>query len=405
MNNNDNNKELDTLLKGNDFKNPPKVEDLIKATVVGIKQGEVYLDVDGIFTGMVRGRELVDESGQFSNLKIGDEVIATVVELENEKGVMELSFRSAGHQQAWQKLEDLKDSKEIVEVKILSANKGGLLVQLDRVQGFLPVSQLSAEHYPRVEGGNKSKILEKLRSFVNSKFKVKILDLDEKEEKLIVSEKDVFAEERTAMLEKIKINDIIDGKVTAVVDFGAFIEFEAEKNKTVEGLIHISELAWQRIDHPRDVLKVGQEVKAQIISIDNGRVSLSLKKLQKDPWKKAAEKYQIGQIAKGKVLKTDKFGAFVELDEDIHGLAHISELSDKQIDEPSDVVEVGKEYDFKIVSIEADDHRLGLSMKKESEKKEEEPKEEVVEETTKEEKIEDEIKEESKVEKKEEDKE
>jgi len=173
MNNNDNNKELDTLLKGNDFKNPPKVEDLIKATVVGIKQGEVYLDVDGIFTGMVRGRELVDESGQFSNLKIGDEVIATVVELENEKGVMELSFRSAGHQQAWQKLEDLKDSKEIVEVKILSANKGGLLVQLDRVQGFLPVSQLSAEHYPRVEGGNKSKILEKLRSFVNSNLKLK----------------------------------------------------------------------------------------------------------------------------------------------------------------------------------------------------------------------------------------
>lgn len=366
MNNNDNNKELDNLLKGNDFKNMPKVEDLIKAKVVGIKQGEVYLDVDGIFTGMVRGRELVDESGQFSNLKVGDEVIATVVELENEKGVMELSFRSAGHQQAWQKLEDLKNSKEIVEVKILSANKGGLLIQLDRVQGFLPVSQLSAEHYPRVEGGNKSKILEKLRSFVNSKFKVKILDLDEKEEKLIVSEKDVFAEERAAMLEKIKINDVITGKVTAVVDFGAFIEFEAGENKTMEGLIHISELAWQRIDHPRDVLKVGEKVKAQIISIDNGRVSLSLKKLLEDPWKKAAEKYQIGQIAKGKVLKTDKFGAFVELDKDIHGLAHISELSDKQIDEPSDIVEVGKEYDFKIVSIEADDHRLGLSMKKES---------------------------------------
>ncbi|MFH1610721.1 MAG: S1 RNA-binding domain-containing protein [Patescibacteria group bacterium] len=377
MNNNDNNKELDNLLKGKDFKNPPKVEDLIKAKVVGIKQGEVYLDVDGIFTGMVRGRELVDESGQFSNLKVGDEVIATVVELENEKGVMELSFRSAGHQQAWQTLEDLKNSKKIVEVKILSANKGGLLVQLDRVQGFLPVSQLSSEHYPRVEGGNKAKILEKLRSFINSKFKVKILDLDEKEEKLIVSEKDVFAEERAAMLETIKVNDIISGKVTAVVDFGAFIEFKIGKNKTVEGLIHISELAWQRIDHPRDILKVEDEIKAQIISIDNGRVSLSLKKLQEDPWKKAAEKYQIGQTAKGKVLKTDKFGAFVELDEDIHGLAHISELSDKQIDEPSDIVEVGKEYDFKIVSIEADDHRLGLSMKKDSkpEEKKEDKKE------------------------------
>jgi len=358
-----NNKELDGLLKSDDFKNPPKVGDLVKAKVSGIKQGEIYLDIDGIFTGLVRGRELVDESGQSSNLKIGDEIIATVMEVENEKGVMELSFRSAGHQQAWQKLNDFKNSGEIVEAKILSANKGGLLVQLDRVQGFLPVSQLSAEHYPRVEGGNKNKILEKLRGYINKKFKVKILDIDEKEEKLIVSEKQIFAEERQAMLQAISPGDVVDGKITAVVDFGVFIEFEVKKGGKMEGLIHISELAWQRIDHPRNMFRVGNEVKAEVINVDDGRVSLSLKKLQTDPWKKAAEKYCLGQKIKGKVLKTDKFGAFIELDDEIHGLAHISELSNQQITEPNDVVKINEIYEFTVVSIEPEEHRLGLSLK------------------------------------------
>ncbi|MFH1456523.1 MAG: S1 RNA-binding domain-containing protein [Patescibacteria group bacterium] len=371
-----NSKELDMLLKSDDFKNPPKVGELVKAVISGIKQGEIYLDIDGIFAGLVRGRELVDESGQFSNLKIGDEIIATVIEAENEKGVMELSFRSAGHQQAWQKLNDLKNSGEVVEIKILSANKGGLLIQLDRIQGFLPVSQLSAEHYPRVEGGNRTKILEKLHSYVNKKFKVKVLTADEKEEKLIVSEKEVFAEERQAMLETIKPGDIVDGKITAVVDFGVFIGFEIDGGKKIEGLIHISELAWQRIDHPRDIFKVGNKVRAEVISVDSGRVSLSIKKLQEDPWKKAAEKYTLGQKIKGKVLKTGKFGAFVELDEKIHGLAHISELSNQQITDPSEAVKPDEIYEFKIVSIEPEDHRLGLSLKQNNETVEKQDKKE-----------------------------
>ena len=358
-----NNKEFDSLLKSNNFKNPPKTGDLVKGKISGIKQGEMYLDIDGIFTGLVRGRELTDESSRFSNLKIGDEVIATVLETENEKGVMELSFRSAGHQQAWQKLNALKDSGEIIEVKVLNANKGGLLIQLDHIQGFLPVSQLSSEHYPRVEGGNRTKILEKLRSYVNKKISVKVLDVDEKEEKLIVSEKLVFDKERQTMLKSIKLGDIVTGKVTAVVDFGIFIEFEIPDAGKIEGLIHISELAWHRIGHPRDLFKVSEEVKAEVINIEDGRVSLSIKRLQEDPWKKAIEKYNLGQKVKGKVLKTDKFGAFIELDENIHGLAHISELSDKQIADPSDAVKIGEIYEFKIVSIEPEDHRLGLSLK------------------------------------------
>jgi len=368
------NKQLEDLYKSEDFKQLPRVDDLVKATVVAIEKGEVYLDVDGIFTGVVRGKELVDESGRYSNLKIGDEVVATLIDSENEKGLLELSFRSAGHLQAWQNLEDLKASQEVVEVKVLSANKGGLLIQLDQIQGFLPVSQLSADNYPRVEGGNKNKILDKLKEFVNNKIKVKVLDVDEKEEKLIVSEKDVFAKEVESMLNQLKVGDVVDGRITAVVDFGTFIEFAipGEKNKKMEGLVHISEMAWQRIDHPKDIVKVGDMVKAQVISIENGRVSLSMKKLIADPWQEATKKYKIGDKVEGKVLKLDNFGAFVELDQDIHGLAHISELSNDQISSPEEVVKPGENYTFTIVSIEPAEHRLGLSLinKPKKEKKE-----------------------------------
>lgn len=356
---------LDDLLKNADTKVMPKVGDLVEARVLNITKGEVYLDIDGLFVGMVRGRELVDESGRFSDLKPGDMVLATVVEAENEKGVLELSFRSAGHLKAWQELEDLRKSGEIVEVKILDANKGGLLIQLRNMQGFLPVSQLSQDNYPRVDGGNKIKILEKLKSFIGKKFKVKVLDVDEKDDKLIVSEKDVFADARKAMVNQFEVGDIVIGRVTSIVDFGAFVEFYAPANpdNKLEGLVHISELAWQRVGHPKDILKVNEEVSAQIIGIDNDRVSLSIKKLTVDPWKKAVEKYQVGEKVKGKILKIDKFGAFVELDADIQGLAHISELADQAVQNPEEVVKVGDSYDFIIMSLDPDEHRLGLSLR------------------------------------------
>lgn len=367
--------DLDNLLKDSDFKSLPKKGELVEGEVVGIERGEIYLNIDGLFTGIVRGKETASETGEYSNLKIGDKVMATVIETENEKDLLELSFRSAGHQQAWQKINELKNSAQVVEAKVLAANKGGLLLQLDRIQGFLPVSQLSSENYPRVEGGNKRKIFDKLKSFVNKKIKVKILDANEKEDKLIFSEKDVYADERKEKLKQIKIGGEVQGKITAVVDFGVFVEFQIpNSDQKMEGLVHISELAWQRIEHPKDIFKTGDMVKAQIISIDDGRVSLSIKNLEEDPWKKATQKYKIGDEVNGKVLKTDKFGAFVELENNIHGLAHISELSEKQVTSPEEVVEIGKTYKFKIVSLDPEDHRLGLSLKKQ-EKQEKEKKE------------------------------
>ena len=350
---------LAKLLSEEDKFHIPKVGEITEGKVISISKTEVHLDIDGITTGVIRGTELIDESGEYSNLKLGDLAQATVLELENENCEIELSFRHAGHQKAWDKLIKLKDEKTIIDAKIIEANKGGLIIKVGGVGGFLPVSQLIPEHYPRVEGGDRNVILERLTSFIGQNFKVKVIDVEEKEEKLIVSEKAAWEEKQKDVLSSYKIGDVVEGKVTGVVDFGAFVEF----GEGLEGLVHISELAWQRIDDPRDVIKVGDDIKASVIGIEGSKISLSIKKLKEDPWKEVVRKYKIGQVVTGKVLKINPFGVFVELDKDIHGLAHISELSDKLVHDPSDIVKIGETYPFKILSIEPENHRLGLSLK------------------------------------------
>jgi len=337
----------------------PKVGDVTKATVVSVSSNETHLDIEGLTTGVVRGREIIDESGTYSNLKVGDEVEATVLELENENGEMELSFRQAGHQKAWDHLTQLMTDGTVISVPVTEANKGGLMAMVGNIEGFLPVSQLTVEHYPRVEGGEKNRILEKLSQFIRQELKVKVIDVDEADSKLIVSEKAAWEEKQQEKISEYKVNDTIDGVVTGVVDFGAFIEF----GTNLEGLVHISELAWQRIDNPREYIKVGDKVKAKIISIDGSKISLSIKALKEDPWHEALKRYKVGQKVSGEVLKINHFGVFVELDKDIHGLAHISELSDKRVTDPSDIVRIGERYSFRILSIEPENHRLGLSMK------------------------------------------
>ncbi len=340
-------------------KSVPRVGDLVEGTVIEIGRNEIYLDIDGLATGIVRGPELFDESGEFSNLKKGDGISATVIDLENEKGLIELSFRQASHKKAWNCLEEIGKSGKPLLVKITEANKGGLIVHTGKIQGFLPVSQLKPEHYPRVEEGNKNRILEKLKEFIGQEMEIKIITIDEKSGKLIVSEKEMSAGERKSISSKYKVGDVIQGKISGLVDFGAFVTFD----KNQEGLVHISELAWQRIDHPQDVVKIGDGIKAEIIGItDDGKISLSIRKLLADPWKRVKEKYKTGQMVNGKVLKVNPFGLFVELDPDIHGLAHISELSEKPIKDASSVARPGDVLKFKIVSIEPDDHRLGLSL-------------------------------------------
>lgn len=354
-----NNPAMEQLLSSSEATVIPKVGDIVEGVVTNIGKREVRLDIPGFTTGIVRGRELTDESGEYSNLKVGEQVSATVLELENERGELELSFRHAGHQKAWTSLEDLKKSGEIIKVKVVDANKGGLMVKLGQVAGFLPVSQLAVEHYPRVEGGDKSKILELLKQFVGEDLEAKVITVQEADEKLIVSERAAWEEKQKDKLDQFKVGDSIEGKISGVVDFGCFVEF----GTGLEGLVHISELAWQRIDNPRDVVKVGDKVKAKIINIDGSKISLSFRRLIDDPWKNVDGRYHLDDIVEGKVLKVNPFGVFVELDEEIHGLAHVSELSDKPVKDPTEIVKIGETRPWRIISMDPKEHRLGLSLK------------------------------------------
>jgi small subunit ribosomal protein S1 len=351
-------KEMEKLLQEVSPQIFPKVGDMVTGKIISIDKNEIYVDINGLASGIIRGRELYDESGEYSDLNVDDEIEATLIESENELGLMELSFRQAGHRKAWDKLKNLLNDKETISVKILNANKGGLMASYGKVTGFIPVSQLTIEHYPRVEGGDKNKILEKLQRLIGQNLEVKILDIDESEEKLIFSEKAAWEEKQKSTIRKYNVGDIIEGTVSGVVDFGAFVEF----GDGLEGLVHISELAWQRIDHPKDVIKLGQKVKAEIISIEGSKISLSIKKLIKDPWEDVARKYKIGQKVEGKVLKINPYGLFVELDKDIHGLAHISELGDKKGVKLEEIAKVGDILEFVVISIEPQEHRLGLSL-------------------------------------------
>ncbi len=350
------NEELKELLKDKTYLQIPKAGDLVKGVILSITKNEVKIDLPGYRVGVVRGNELY-EAEEFATLKMGDEIEATVVDLENENGDVELSFKFAGEQRTWTKLDNLRKSGERIKVKIQEANKGGLMAKLLGVTGFIPVSQLSPDHYPRVQGGDKSKILERLRRLIGKDVDVKVLDAIQTEDKLIFSEKQIWEEDQKENIAKHKVGDTVEGEITAVTDFGVFLKFG-----DLEGLIHISELAWQRIDNPQELYKIGDKVKAVIVNIAGSRIFLSTKRLQDDPWKAVAEKYTIGEKVKGKVMKINPFGLFVELDTDIHGLAHVSELGDVKIED----VKPNDELEFTIITIEPKDHRLGLSLRKDA---------------------------------------
>lgn len=337
----------------------PSPGDAVSGTVISIARREVLVDINGIVVGVIRGKELNDESGEMSHIKVGDTVQATVLDMENEKGILELSFRLVGHKKAWDQLSELKKTGETVNAIVIDANRGGLMMKVGGVLGFMPVSQLSSQNYPKVEGGDKNKILEKLKSFIGKVIEVKAISVDERENKLILSERSLSQDSLIRELKKFKVGEIVEGTITGVVDFGAFVEIDGGG----EGLIHISEIDWARIDDPRQILKNGDRIKAQIIDLSEGRASLSIKRLKKDPWREEIKKYSIGQVVEGSVVKINPFGAFIEIEPSIQGLAHISELSQNKISLPQDILKEGEIKKFKIISIDPESHRLGLSLK------------------------------------------
>lgn len=360
--------EMDDLLKD---KLPviPEEGTKVKGKVIEIDTHAVFVDLGEMGVGIIYGKEVKDGFGNNrKKLKPGDEITASVVDEENEEGYVELSVREAIREEAWKDLQRKKDAGEIITIKILDANKGGLMVEVNNITGFMPVSQLTAEHYPRVEDGDKNKIFEILKSYVNTEMKVCVIDATQEEDKLIVSEKEAYKEEEKKNIAEFKVGDVIEGEVSGVVDFGAFVKFFPPSRKDskndadkLEGLVHISQLDWKLIDNPRDVVSIGDRVKAKIISIDDTRISLSVRELKADPWSQVADKYKTGDIVEGVVNKLNHFGAFVYLNEDIHGLSHISEFISrypgKNVDE---VIHANETYLWKIMSMDPDKHRMGL---------------------------------------------
>ncbi|MDO8558857.1 MAG: S1 RNA-binding domain-containing protein [bacterium] len=344
------------LLEKNNLLRPGKIGDIAGGTIVGAGQSTIYIDLGPIGTGIIFGKEFYQAKTELKKMQIGDKVFSKIVDLENEDGYIELSLSEAGKEIGWDKLRKIKENDEIIKIKIIGANKGGLIAEIESIQGFLPVSQLAPEHYPRVEGADKTKILQKLQQLIGNDLEVKIFDVNPQEEKLIFSEKATDTEKLKEILKNYKMDDVVEGEITGVVDFGAFMKFG-----DLEGLIHISELDWQLIENPSEIVKVGEKVKAKIIEITgDGRVSLSLKALKKDPWVGIEEKYKKGDEIKGEVTKFNIFGAFVEIGPKIQGLCHISEFGTKAKMEES--LQIGKNYKFQILQIDPAEHRMTLKL-------------------------------------------
>jgi small subunit ribosomal protein S1 len=359
--------ENQTLQKLNDTVSVPRPGELIDGKILAIENLSMYLDIGPKKTGIIYGAEYQNAKNILKNIKIGDTISVKVVSAENEDGFVELSLREAAKELAWQTVRDKKEKNEEFEVKIAKVNKGGLMTEVSGIPAFLPTSQLSPENYPRVPEGDKSKILRKLQSFIGQEIKVKVLDFDEKSGQVILTEESKGTEQAQNAVSSVKVGDTVEGKISGIVNFGAFIKFKTEDGSEIEGLVHISELDWQLIDNPSQVVEVGQDVKAQVIEITQGRVSLSIKNLKKDPWQNLD--YKTNDVVKGLVTRFNPFGAFIQIidekikDEDakIQGLIHVSEFGSEE--KMKEALELDKTYDFQILSFQPQRHWMSLKIK------------------------------------------
>jgi small subunit ribosomal protein S1 len=329
--------------------------EVVEGKVLSVRKHEVWIDLGGRGIGLVPRREI----GFSRALNEGDDVTASVVDTELEDGSVLLSLRKAAKDRGWDEITRAIEAGENVEVTAYDANRGGLLIELEGIRGFLPVSQLSAEHYPRVGGADKDEILQRLNSLVGKPIMVRILDADRKGNKLIFSEKEAIKEGLAQRFEKLKVGDTVKGVVTGVVDFGAFVNVEG-----IEGLVHISEISWERVNNPGDYVKVGDNIDAKIIAIDKDRLSLSLKQLQEDPWAKQVEDLKKGEEVKGTVTRITPFGAFVQLSPAVEALVHITELGEGEGADPEKIFKLNEQKTFTILDIDKDSRKISLSLKK-----------------------------------------
>src|SRR3989344_3842234 len=332
----------------------PKKGDLLAGEIISVSKSGILVDLGLLGTGIIYPSEFYDNTTLHKSLKKGDPISVILLELENDEGYRELSLKQAQMTTAWEDVRERKEKGEVISTTILNINKGGLIVEVNGIQGFLPLSQLSPEHYPKVEGGDTSKIVQVLQKFRGQSFNVKILDFSEAEGKLIVSERAIMTDKLREEIDKYKIGDVVDGIITEITDFGAFVKI----TENLEGLIHISEIDWKIIDNPRDYLTIGQNISAKIINMENDRISLSLKALKTDPWENIEEKFKVGQTLEGEIAKVTNYGLLVKVSDEIIGLIPSSELSNRQEHQP----QIGEKIDIAIVSIDPKEHKMLLTI-------------------------------------------
>lgn len=349
----------DLLAQAGDSVKQLTVGETVDGTVLSVKKHEILIDLGPLGVGLVPRREV----SLSKNYNVGDSVIASVIDTELEDGYSLLSLRKAAKDRGWDEVMAKLESGEIITVVPYDANRGGLLVEYEGIRGFLPVSQLSAEHYPRVGSSDKDEILQRLNSLVKKDIKARILDADRKANKLIFSEKEAVKEGLAERFQKLAIGDTVTGVVTGVVDFGVFVNVEG-----IEGLIHISEISWERVNNPSDYVKVGQTIEAKIIAIDKERLSLSMKQLTKDPWLDEVEQFKPGEKVEGTVTRITPFGAFVQLSPAVEALVHVSELGGDGTD-PEKVFTLNERKEFTVLDIDKENRKISLSLGKSSKKK------------------------------------
>ena len=332
----------------------PEIDALVEGPVILIQKSSVYVDLSPHGTGIIYGREFINAKDIIKKISLGDSIKAKIVDVENEDGYVELSLKEAKQALIWSEAEKAIKSKTVMELEIKEANKGGLILEWQGIQGFLPASQLKADHYPRVLDSDKDKILKELKKLIGEKISVMIISTLPKEGKLIFSEKDNNPEEKKEILSKYNVGDDIECTIAGIVDFGVFLNLE----DGLEGLVHISELDWGLVEDPRSMFKVGDKLKARVIEIKEGKISLSIKALKENPWKEYEGKLKKGDIVSGVVIKYNKHGALISIKEGVAGLVHNSTFGTES--KLREKLELGKNYNFQITMFEPKDHKMTL---------------------------------------------
>lgn len=359
-----NNLSMQSLLEAQEARiDLPMKGEVRQGTIAAIRENEILVSIGAKSEGVISGREFenipLEERNAF---RVGDGIPVYVVAMEDANGNVVLSYTRAMELQDWEKVDELMEAGEPLEGRILSYNKGGLIVGIGRLRGFVPASQISLARRAGLSGES---LEERFGEMKGEPIKVRVIEVDRERRRLILSERLALQESREAikdrLLEELKEGDIKTGRITSLANFGAFVNIDG-----ADGLVHLSEISWERIQHPNEVLKVGQEVQVKVISIDTERkrIGLSLRQLQEDPWLEKVRHLKEGMLVEGTITHITKFGAFARLSDDIEGLIHVSELSEQRVAHPKEVVKEGQVLTLRIIKIDPEHHRIGLSLRK-----------------------------------------